>query len=102
MNASVPEDAVMKTTFDVLKDILVRDYELAPERLTPDTPLTEIEIDSLAVIEVVFSLEDEFKVTAGDLKEPFDTLGDIASYIDRLVAERDAAGPAATGAASGE
>ncbi len=92
----------MKTTFDVLKDVLVRDYELAPERLAPDTPLTEIEIDSLAVIEVVFSLEDEFKVTAGDLKEPFDTLGDIASYIDRLIAERDAAGSAATGAASGE
>lgn len=96
----------MKTTFDALRDILVRDYELAPERLTPETPLTDIEIDSLAAIEVIFSLEDEFKVTAGDLKDSFNTLGDIASYIDQLIAERDAgqrgAGAAASGAASRE
>lgn len=96
----------MTTTFDALRDTLARDYELAPERLQPDTPLTDIEIDSLAVIELIFSLEDQFKVTAGDLQEPFDTLGDIASYIDKLIAERDAgrrgAGAAATGAASRE
>lgn len=96
----------MKTTFDALRDILARDYELAPERLEPDTPLTDIDIDSLAAIELIFSLEDEFEVTAGDMQDAFDTLGDIANYIDRLIAERSAgksgAGAAGIAAASRE
>jgi acyl carrier protein len=80
----------MTTTFDGLRDIIVRDYQLPSEALTPDTVLREIEIDSLGVIELIFSLEDRFKVTATDTAKEFDTLGDIANYIDRLIAERDA------------
>jgi acyl carrier protein len=82
----------MKTTFAVLRDLLVKDYELARERLAPETALADIDLDSLALTELIFSLEDEFHViattsgTAG-----FTTLGDVATYIDQLVAERDAA-----------
>jgi acyl carrier protein len=81
----------MTTTFEGLRDIIVRDFELAPERLRRDTPLEEIELDSLAITELVFALEDDFHVTAGNVVPPFETLGDIADYIDRLIAERDAA-----------
>ena len=81
----------MTTTFDGLRDIIVRDFELPAERLRRDTPLEEIELDSLAVTELVFSLEDEFHVTAGNVNPSFKNLGDIADYIDQLIAERDAA-----------
>jgi len=80
----------MTTTFDGLRDIIIRDFELAPERLRRDTLLEEIELDSLAITELVFSLEDEFHVTAGNVNPSFKNLGDIADYIDRLIAERDA------------
>jgi len=83
------------TTFDGLRDIIVRDFELAPEHLRRDSPLEEIELDSLAIAELVFALEDEFHVTAGNAIPPFKNLGDIADYIDRLIAERDAAPKAA-------
>ncbi|HEX6999310.1 MAG TPA: phosphopantetheine-binding protein [Gammaproteobacteria bacterium] len=80
----------MTATFEGLRDILVNEYELPPERLTRDTRLEDIEIDSLAAMELVFSLEDRFDVTADErLETPFATLGDIADYIDRLCAERD-------------
>jgi len=85
----------MTTTFDGLRDIIVRDFELAPERLRRDTPLEEIELDSLAITELVFALEDEFHVTAGNVSPAFKNLGDIADYIDRLIVERDAAPKAA-------
>jgi acyl carrier protein len=81
----------MKPTFDVLRDILVKDYELAPERLAPETPLAEIELDSLALTELIFALEDEFHVVATTNGAGFTTLADVAGYIDQLVAERDAA-----------
>lgn len=80
----------MTTTFETMKRIIVKDYELAPERLTPDTPLESIELDSLAVTELIFALEDEFNVTAKTNGQGLQTLGDIATYIDRLIAERDA------------
>jgi acyl carrier protein len=80
----------MTTTFETMKRIIVKDYELAPERLTPDTPLESIELDSLAVTELIFALEDEFNVTAKTNGQEMQTLGDIAAYVDRLIAERDA------------
>ena len=79
----------MTTTFETMKRIIVKDYELPPERLTPDTPLESIELDSLAVTELIFALEDEFNVTAKTNGQGLQTLGDIATYIDRLIAERD-------------
>jgi acyl carrier protein len=68
----------------------MRDFELPPERLQHDTLLEEIELDSLAITELVFQIEDEFKITAENTIPPFKTLGDIADYVARLVAERDA------------
>ena len=79
----------MTTTFETMKRIIVKDYELAPERLMPDTPLAEIELDSLAITELIFALEDEFNVTAKTNGQGMQTLGDIAAYIDQLLAERD-------------
>jgi acyl carrier protein len=80
----------MTTTFETMKRIIVKDYELDPERLTPDTPLETIELDSLAITELIFALEDELNVTAKTNGQGMQTLGDIAAYIDRLIAERDA------------
>ena len=82
------------TTFDGLRDIIVRDFELSPERLTRTTRLEDVELDSLAVMELVFTLEDEFHVTAENTAPAFSTLGDIADYIDRLIAAPGPARPA--------
>ena len=78
------------TTFETMKRIIVKDYELAPERLMPDTPLADIELDSLAITELIFALADEFNVVAKTNGQGMQTLGDIAAYIDQLIAERDA------------
>jgi len=78
------------TTFETMKRIIVKDYELQPERLTPETPLADVELDSLAITELIFALEDEFNVTAKTNGQGMQTLGDIAAYVDQLIAERDA------------
>ena len=80
----------MTTTLDGIRAIIVRDFELPPERLQRDTLLEEIELDSLSITELVFAIEDEYKITAESTIPPFKTLGDIADYVARLVAERDA------------
>ncbi|MCY7354149.1 MAG: hypothetical protein LH470_03560 [Lysobacter sp.] len=43
------------------------------------------------MIELIFTLEDRFDVVAADTPDDFQTSGDVASYINRLIAERDEA-----------
>ncbi len=82
-------------TFEGLRKILVRDYQQVATQLSPETPFADLAIDSLGVIELIFAIEDEFKVIAADadpeIAKQFATLQDITDYIDRLTAQRDTA-----------
>jgi len=88
------------TTLQTLQAILRKNFDLEPEVLQPDARLEDLEIDSLAIIEVLFAVEDEFGITVpsepaaqqGSLK----TVGDLVAYVDKLVAEQH---PAAAGQA---
>lgn len=85
----------MPTTFDRLRLILVRDYKADADVVTPDMPLANLNIDSLGVAELLFTIEDDFKVRVK--KEPVEmtTVGDVVRFIDALVAEgHDVEGPA--------
>ncbi len=87
-------------TFDVLCEILARDYQVEPESLTPQTRLQDINVDSLALIELIFALEERFGVKATDLPETLETLGQVAGYIDGLVVTGRAAADGAAPLAS--
>lgn len=89
----------MTSTLERLRAILVRDYKLAPEALTPDAPLEGLGIDSLGVAELLFNVEDEFGVTLPSDPVELPTLGDVVRHIDQLVAQRDQAASAAAAAA---
>jgi len=85
------------STIDALREILHANFDIAPERLEPDTPLADLQIDSLAVIEVLFAVEEKFGVTVpsapASSQQSMRTFGDIVAYVDGLIAEqRPAAG----------
>jgi acyl carrier protein len=63
---------------------------VAPELIHPAARLDQLAIDSLAVIEVMFQLEDEFKISFPQEPGELSTVGDLASTIDRLVKEQRA------------
>ncbi len=86
-------------TFAVLRELIAKDHDIAPETLTPETPLQSLEIDSLALIELIFTLEERFDVVADKVPDDLPTLGSVADYIDGLVAARMAAPGDATPAA---
>lgn len=84
------------STLDALYEILRRDYVIAAGSLNADTSLTSLAIDSLGLIELIFAIEDTFKVTVpdveADMANSFGTVGELADYVDQLVALRDVAG----------
>jgi len=75
----------MTSTFDRLRAILARDYKLAPEALTLDTPLDSLGIDSLGVAELLFNVEDEFAIVLPPEQVQLPTLGAVVRFIDDLV-----------------
>lgn len=85
------------TTFERLREILAKKFEVAPELIDPTARMDQLGIDSLAVIEVIFQIEDEFKISIQNDPGDLQTLGDLVSCVDRLVEEQRA--PAASGAA---
>ena len=72
------------STFDVLREVIAKDHGLAPETLRPETLLAELTMDSLALIELIFTLEDRFNVVANNVPADLPTLGSVAEYIDGL------------------
>ncbi len=87
-------------TLQRLREILVKDYQLAPDAVTPDAPLEGLGIDSLGVAELLFNIEDEFTVTLPREPVALATVGDVVAFIDGLVAEQQAGANASVAAAS--
>jgi acyl carrier protein len=76
------------STLERLQTILINSYPLQPEALAPEARLEQLEIDSLGVMELFFSIEDEFKLTVPNEQQNLATIGDVVAYIDRLIAEQ--------------
>lgn len=86
----------MTTTFERLQALLVRDYGIAPDAMTLQAPLDGLGLDSLGVAELLFNIEDEFRVAVPAEPVPLATVGDVVDFIDGLVAAQH--GAAADGA----
>lgn len=79
------------TTLQRLQTLLEDEFDLKSDLLQPQARLADLDIDSLRMIEILFSVEDEFKV-----KVPSDpggqakllTVSDLVSYIDALASEQ--------------
>ena len=76
------------TTFDRLSAIFMKDYKLEPDQLTPDAPLEALGIDSLGVADLLFNIEDEFGISLPPEPVQLLTIGDVARFIDELLARQ--------------
>ena len=70
--------------FEKVREILCDQLEIDPDEVTLDTDLVkDLGTDSLDLVDVVMSLEDEFdKEIPDEDVENIKTVGDIVSYIE--------------------
>jgi acyl carrier protein len=68
--------------------MMVKQFDLKLEDLTPEATLEGLGLDSLSVIEFTFNLEDELKITMPETRVELKTLQDVVNLIDKLVAEQ--------------
>ncbi len=70
--------------FDKVKEILVEQLDINGDEITMDSLLVDdLGADSLDAIDIVMSVEDEFKVEVPDeIIEKIATVGDIVNFIE--------------------
>lgn len=75
-------------TFERLAALVAQQHGLDPATLTPDTGLADAGLDSLAVAELLFSIEDHFGVDLGDVAatQVPATVGEVVALIDGKLA----------------
>lgn len=76
--------------FEKTVRIIAEKAELKVDDLTRDTPLSDLDIQSLELAEVIFDLEDAFDIeielNAADAWERLKTVGDVCDAVGGLVA----------------
>ncbi|MFQ5626205.1 MAG: acyl carrier protein [Methyloligellaceae bacterium] len=81
----------MAKVSDKIIDILKKNMREPPERITPDTPIRELDIESLDLAVIVFDIEDTFGIeipyNANEEVEDFETVGSIADKVEELISK---------------
>jgi acyl carrier protein len=79
------------STLEIIQDILTGKFGLNRAKLTPEAELSQLGIDSLAVLELLFDIEDRFGLKIkDDMPNSLLTLQDVVLYIDALLMQRQA------------
>ena len=81
------------TTLQIVQKIIVTELDVDPTTLDPARPLQELGIDSLTVMECLFKIEDEFKISVNSSGLAVSSLQDIADMVDGLVRAKAPEGP---------
>lgn len=75
------------SSLQTIQRMMAEQFDLKLEDLSPDAQLDSLGLDSLSVIEFMFTLEDELNIKiANDRVEDFKTVGDVADIIDKIIA----------------
>lgn len=78
----------MPSTFDALVSLIARQHQLDPTSIRPESGLADVGLDSLAVAELLFSIEDEFQVDLADV--PPDAMPATVSELVALIDQKSA------------
>jgi len=76
------------STLQTVQNLIATELDLDPAALDPGRPLDELGIDSLSVMECLFKIEDEFKISVAGSSLAVTTLQEIADMVDSLLAVR--------------
>jgi len=83
---------------DTVFGIIAKEASIDPAKITLDSTLKQLEIQSLDAVQIIFEIEDHYKITLPDRDPNFDTesVKGLVEAVEKLVAAK-AATPAAQG-----
>jgi acyl carrier protein len=87
----------MSSVQDTVFGIIAKEANIDIGKITLDSTLKDLDIQSLDAVQIIFEIEDAFKITLPDRDPNFDTesVKGLVDAVEKLVAEKPA-GDAAT------
>jgi acyl carrier protein len=73
-----------------LQELIQEKFGLDAAELDPHASMREKGVDSLALVELLFAIEDRFGISMSDEDSSIDTLADLAVAVDRIRAKQPA------------
>ena len=87
----------MSSVQDTIFDIIAKEAGIDRATITPDSTLKELQIQSLDAVQIIFEIEDHYKITLPDRDPNFDTesVRGLVEAVEKLLAEKAAGAPPA-------
>ena len=73
-----------------LQDLIQEKYGIEPAALDPNASIRAAGLDSLALVEFLFAVEDRFGISLPDQPADLDTLAELAGVVDDILATQTA------------
>jgi acyl carrier protein len=83
------------STLESLQALIQKKYGLGPQELDPHANMRESGLDSLALVEFLFEIEETYGVSIPESESQLSTLAGLAEVLDQLLAAKNSAKPAA-------
>jgi len=87
------------STFETIAGVLTEQFHVEPQRVRADASLSSLGLDSLALVEFVFALEDRFGLRIPedqlDPRRSDLTLASVCQAVDAALAQRQDSAPTA-------
>ncbi|MFM2067467.1 MAG: hypothetical protein RLZZ584_2376 [Pseudomonadota bacterium] len=73
-----------------LQDLIQEKYGLDPSKLDPTASMRDSGVDSLALVEFIWAVEDHFSISIPDDYTQIESLSDLAALVDKVRAAQTA------------
>ncbi|QBB69886.1 acyl carrier protein [Pseudolysobacter antarcticus] len=85
----------MSNVQETIFAIIAKESGIEASKITLESTLKDLEIDSLDAVQIIFELEDKFKITLPDRDPTVDTdsVQGLVTAVERLIAEKEAGAP---------
>ena len=89
----------MSSVQETIFGIISKEAGIDPGKITMDSTLKDLEIQSLDAVQIIFEIEDHYKITLPDRDPNFDTesVRGLVEAVEKLLAEKAAGAPPAQG-----
>jgi acyl carrier protein len=72
------------SSLEEIQDLIYKKYGVEPAALDPHASMRGHGIDSLTLVEFLFSIEDHYGISVPEKYSNVDTLADLAAAVDEL------------------
>ena len=79
------------SSLKALQELMQVKYGIDESALDPHASLSGMGVDSLALVEFLFAVEDHFHIDVDDANLKVDTLAGLAAEIDKILAAKSSA-----------